>query len=197
MSKKQLTLLQIGLLAIAVIAMVIPVYQNIQFNKNQVRLIQEFEADETKADIQWMNEANKNITDANFYANDPFDEQGKVNYTDDRAEDIGVLTIDKLGEKMAIYDKIDEHSLADGVAMLEGTHYPTGGKEQTTVVTGHRGTAYASIFKHIDLMEVGDRAEIENGKETLVYEVYKKEVVLPWETEKLNVEKDMDKLILL
>lgn len=191
-----LTVVQVILILGAVIALLYPVVSSHYFLKNNYTVIADFEDKaEGQRKIDEYRELNSKVTNDNFYTEDPFSRYKEIETTTQEA--IGVLHIPQIGEELAIYETTNTLSLAVGVGMLDGTHYPTGGINNTTVVTGHRGTSNATILQHLDKLELGDIFWINNGVEDLYYQVYDSKTVLPHQTDELRVVEGKDVVILL
>lgn len=192
---KRLTMIQYILLIFLSVVLITPFAQNRQFQTRMGMEIEEFRKQDHTEEIKDMQEVNQHINESgNFYTEDPF--AGTTVY-EDRANMIGVLSIPKIDEELSVYDRTDNLSLREGVGLLDGTHQPTGGIGNTTVLTGHDGMADASIFRNLDKLEFGDTFTFDNGEEILTYEVYEVAVVLPHETDVIQQIPDQDTMILL
>lgn len=191
-----LTKIQIALLLGAIGLLLIPVISSYYFVTHNYDVIADFVGHETTTEeFDQYEEYNNSITDANFYTEDPFSRYEVVETNEPKT--VGVLHIPQLGEELAIYEDTNDQTLAKGVGLLAGTHYPTGGLNQTTVVTGHRGTRDATIFQNIDKLEVGDVFWVDNGVDNLYYEIYDSVIALPHQTDLLRIVPEQDTFILL
>lgn len=76
-------------------------------------------------------------------------------YIGETVKPIGILYIPRLKEEIPIYMGVSEHVLDLGVGIIDNTSIP-GGAGTHSVLSGHRGTHNAQIFRHLDEMEVGD-----------------------------------------
>lgn len=192
---KILTYIQIGLMMFLSVVLLFPFVKNYQFNARIKTEINDFRSQDRTEQVEQMVQINEEIHEKdNFYTTDPFHEQ--VRYAD-RAEMLGVLEIPKIDEELTVYDRTDSLSLREGVGLLEGTHLPTGGIGNTTVLTGHDGMAEATIFRNLDKLEDGDVFTFDNGVEVLTYEVYDTITVEPHETDYIQQIPDQDTMILL
>ena len=110
---------------------------------------------------------------------------------------MGYIDIGKLGVQLPIYHGVDPTVLQVGVGHLEGTSLPVGGKSTHSVLSGHRGLPSARLFTDLDKMEIGDTFTITVLRQTLVYQVDQIKVVLPDESQDLQIETDQDYCTLL
>ena len=110
---------------------------------------------------------------------------------------MGYLVIPSLDLKMLIYHGTDDATLAAGVGHLEGTSLPVGGASTHSVLTAHSGMRSMRAFDDIRKLEKGDLfAACIYGKE-YVYEVESTEVVLPHETDSLEITEGEDRMTLV
>ena len=115
----------------------------------------------------------------------------------DVSDPVGVVHIPSLDLHMRLYLSATEENLEKGAAVIDGTDLPLGGKGRRSVIAGHRGWYGPVYFLHLDQLEAGDRIILEVLNQTLVYEVKDKEVIAPYETEKLAPKKEEDIITLL
>ena len=105
-------------------------------------------------------------------------------------EVIGTLMIPKINVEIPIYDGIDGYNLEKGVAHLNDTSYPTGEPSTHSVLAGHSGLTRAKILDDLDKVVIGDNFQIEYLDTLTNYEVIDIRVVLPYETESLQIQND-------
>lgn len=105
---------------------------------------------------------------------------------------IGYLEIPKLGIYLPIYHGLDEEVLQKGIGHIPETSLPVGGESTHCVLSGHSGLPAARILTELDQMEEGDRFYIHVLDETLAYEVDQISVVLPEDTEAVQIEEGRD-----
>lgn len=105
---------------------------------------------------------------------------------------MGYIEIPKINCTLAIYHGTSDSVLQVGVGHIEGTSLPVGGVGTHCVVSGHRGLPSAKLFTNLDKLEVGDIFMMRVLDETLTYEVDQVLIVLPHETDALNVDPEMD-----
>lgn len=110
---------------------------------------------------------------------------------------IGYLEIPKLNLYLPIYHGTEESVLEKGVGHMEGTSLPTGGRSTHCVLSGHTGLPTARLFTHLDELEEGDMFYIHVLDETLAYQVNQKCVVLPDETDQIQITEGKDYVTLL
>lgn len=100
---------------------------------------------------------------------------------------MSTIEIPKLGVSLPVYHGTGVDVLQSAIGHLEGTSLPVGGKSTHCVVSGHRGLPSAKLFTSLDKLVVGDTFTLRTLDETLSYEVDEISVVLPEETEKLQI----------
>ncbi|MDO4323375.1 MAG: class C sortase [Lachnospiraceae bacterium] len=110
---------------------------------------------------------------------------------------IGYLEIPKLGVYMPIYHGTSDEVLQKGIGHMEDTSLPVGGASTHSVLSGHTGLPAAKILTDLDQMEEGDRFYIHVLNRVLAYEVDQIKVVLPEETEDIQIVKGEDYVTLL
>lgn len=110
---------------------------------------------------------------------------------------IGYLEIPRLQLMLPIYEGTDEDVLARGVGHMEQTSLPVGGASTHCVLAGHTGLPTAKLFTHLDKMKEGDLFYIHELDEILTYKVDRISVVLPDETDALQIEEGKDYVTLL
>lgn len=122
-----------------------------------------------------------------------------VSYNDLLAvtDSLGYLEIPKLELYLPIYHGTDEDVLEKGVGHMKGTSLPVGGSSTHCVLSGHTGLPAAKLFTHLDELNEGDMFYIHVLNETLAYQVDKKSVVLPTETDEIQIEEGKDYVTLL
>lgn len=101
---------------------------------------------------------------------------------------MGYISIDKIGVELPIYHGVDEAVLQFAVGHLEGTSFPVSGDSTHAVLSGHRGLPSATLFTHLNELEIGDTFEIDVLKEQYTYRVDQIKIVLPIEVEDLQIE---------
>ena len=100
---------------------------------------------------------------------------------------MSTVEIPKLGCSLPVYHGTSNEVLQIAIGQLEGSSLPVGGKSTHCVMSGHRGLPSAKLFTSLDKLTVGDVFSIRTLDETLSYEVDEISIVLPEETEKLQI----------
>lgn len=97
------------------------------------------------------------------------------------------VEIPKLNCSLPVYHSTDTDVLQIAIGHLEGSSLPVGGRSTHCVLSGHRGLPSAKLFTSLDKLVEGDTFSIRTLDETLSYEVDKISIVLPEETELLQI----------
>ncbi len=105
---------------------------------------------------------------------------------------MGVVEIPSIGVKLPIYHGVAEEVLTVAIGHIEWSSLPTGGEGTHTVLSGHRGLPSARLFTDLDELEEGDLFMLSVLDETLTYEVDQILIVLPHETDALELEENKD-----
>lgn len=102
-------------------------------------------------------------------------------------ESLGYITIPKINVNLPIYEGTGNTVLEKGVGHLELSSYPLGGESTHCVLSGHRGLPEAVLFTDLDQLEAGDKFYLHTLDEVLAYQVDQIKVVLPSQTEDLEI----------
>ncbi len=105
---------------------------------------------------------------------------------------MGYIEIPSISCYLPIYHGTQEDILQIAIGHIEGTSLPVGGASTHTVLSGHRGLPSARLFTDLDKLVPGDRFIINVLDETLTYEVYDIQTVLPHQIETLRIEENKD-----
>ena len=100
---------------------------------------------------------------------------------------MGYLTIEKIKVQLPIYHGTSDKVLNSAVGHVEGSSIPVGGKNTHAVLSAHRGLPSAKLFTNLDKLEKGDVFTIRILDRTITYQVDQVLIVLPEETNDLNV----------
>lgn len=103
---------------------------------------------------------------------------------------VGNLIIPIINVDLPIYDGLEENNLEKGVVHLDNTSYPNGQSSTHSVLAGHSGLTRAKILDDLDRVNIGDEFQIEYMGDTTYYQVIDIKVVLPYETEGLQIVED-------
>lgn len=132
---------------------------------------------------------------------DPF--SGGVRLEDSKLQTVnddgvfGYLDIPRINERLPIYLGATSANLGKGVAQIEGTSLPIGGSGTHSVIAGHRGWRGTPVFRYVDELKSGDEFYIHVYGKVLTYEVVGQEVILPAQSEKLEIDPAKDQVTLL
>ena len=110
---------------------------------------------------------------------------------------MGYVSIPKLGVELPLYHGISAEVLNVACGHLEGTSLPIGGESTHCVLSAHRGLPHAKLFTELDKMEVGDTFTITVLNRTVTYQVDQIKVVLPNETNDVQIAQGEDLCTLL
>ncbi len=100
---------------------------------------------------------------------------------------MGYITIEKIKVQLPIYHGTSDKVLNSAVGHVEGSSIPVGGESTHAVLSAHRGLPSAKLFTNLDKVEVGDVFTIRILDRTITYQVDQILIVLPHETEALNL----------
>ncbi len=168
MKKKNIGKLRVGLIIIALGLgfMLYPLTSILFNNLISERRMAEFQKQESQVSTDVLGEIlskaisyNDELDDGAEGVVDPFDVENysTVNPLDYGDGDVfGYISIPKIDESLPIYLGASEYHLSIGVAQVDGTNLPIGGKDTRAVIAGHRGYTTHRIFKNLNKMEPGD-----------------------------------------
>lgn len=131
---------------------------------------------------------------------DPFttdENKNTYNYFKNSDEVFAYLVIPKLGKNLPIYLDASLYHISIGVAQVEGTSIPVGGKGTRSVIAGHRDWWGDDMFLFIDELVEGDDVYVKRAGKTLHYKVSDKEVIGPYDRDRLEKRENEDILTLL
>ncbi|WP_294899936.1 class C sortase [uncultured Eubacterium sp.] len=109
----------------------------------------------------------------------------------------GYLEIPKIDCRMSLYLGSSDAHMDMGAAVLGGTSLPLGGENTNCVIAGHRGWKQRAYFKRIEELKTGDEIRVTNPWQCLHYQVAYTEIILPTDSEKLEIQDGKDMLTLL
>ncbi|MGX7025253.1 class C sortase [Vagococcus hydrophili] len=110
---------------------------------------------------------------------------------------IGSISIPKINSQLPIFDVTNASFLQEGITLLPGASYPSGGKSTHSVLTGHTGLPNKKLFTDLKVLVKGDIIYLHVLGETIGYEVDQIKTVLPNQLDDLKVEKGKDLLTLV
>lgn len=131
---------------------------------------------------------------------DPFttdENKNTYNYFKNSDEVFAYLVIPKLGKNLPIYLDASLYHISIGVAQVEGTSIPVGGKGTRSVIAGHRDWWGDDMFLFIDELVEGDDVYVKRAGKTLHYKVSDKEIIGPYDRDRLEKREGEDILTLL
>ena len=105
---------------------------------------------------------------------------------------MGYITIEKIKVQLPIYHGTSDKVLNTAVGHVEGSSLPVGGESTHAVLSAHRGLPSAKLFTNLDKLETGDIFTIKILDRLITYEVDQVLIVLPEETDSLNIERGKD-----
>lgn len=93
-----------------------------------------------------------------------------------RGEAFAFIRIPRIDVEQAVFSGVDVPTLKKGPGHMDGTPVP--GQPGNAVISGHR-TTYGRPFFDFDLLEAGDRIEVETAVGVHIYEIREIQVVKP------------------
>ena len=153
---------------------------------------------EAKQRIESIEKCNDTIFENPEAFQDPFSFQstvkGAIDCTNHAIDEniFAVLEIPKLKIREPIYIGATVENLNIGVAQVEGSSLPIGGQNTHAVIAGHRGGIIREQFQHLDKLNEGDVFHIHVLNETISYRITGQEVILPHETDSLQIQPEHD-----
>ncbi|WP_297391816.1 class C sortase [uncultured Peptoniphilus sp.] len=144
---------------------------------------------------------NEKVTKGDANIIDPFSNEDYKGYYDikgiDKDQVFAYLIIPKLDMKKPIYLDATYKHLDLGVAQVEGTSLPLGGKSTRSVIAGHRGWWGDLMFYNVEKLEAGDDIFIDGRSGLLKYKVTGEEIIDPSDWEKVLPIEGRDMVTLL
>lgn len=160
---------------------------------------------EMEAQIQQARDYNQQLLNSSAVMTEPFsmeafqdalegyDEILKINDTGI----MGYLDIPSISVHLPIYHGTGTDALQHGVGHLKTTSFPVGGDSTHAVLSAHSGLPNADMFDRLPEMEVGDIFSITILLQTIYYQVYDIETVLPDQTASLYIQESKDLVTLV
>lgn len=105
---------------------------------------------------------------------------------------MGIMRIPKLKVSLPIYHTTKDTVLQVGIGHYVGSSLPVGGLGTHCILSGHTGLPSAKLLTDVDQMEIDDQFYIDVLGDTLAYQVYNIQTVLPEEVDSLNVSPEKD-----
>lgn len=110
---------------------------------------------------------------------------------------MGYVTIPKINQELPVYHGTGDAVLSEAVGHYEGSSLPVGGPSTHSVVSAHRGLPTATLFTHLDRMEIGDTFSFKILNRTFTYEVDQIRIVEPNDISLIGIEEGKDYCTLL
>lgn len=110
---------------------------------------------------------------------------------------LGSLTIPKIKVDLPVFDETNDILLNKGATLLQGTSYPTGGKNTHAVISAHRGLPHADMFDELPKSKVGDQFFLKIGKQKLAYQIESTKIIEPTDTSDLIIQPSRDLVTLM
>lgn len=134
------------------------------------------------------------MTNDNSLVND--ENSGYYNVLD-IGETMGSIEIPSIDVNLPIYHGVGEEVLSQGIGHMSNSSFPVGGLGTHTALTGHRGLPSSKLFRDLDKVEKDELFYIHTLDETLAYKIEDIQVVLPSETNWLEMKEDKDYVTLI
>lgn len=157
-------------------------------------------AEEVATETQNAEEYNEVVKNSDVTVSDPFtaeDYQTKYEKFTKTNTPFAYLSIPKLDKHLPLYLDANLEHISLGVAQVDGTSIPIGGAGSRSVIAGHRGWWTDTMFLYVDQLQAGDYVYIERAEETMRYVVHDKEVIGPYDWDKLAPRGEEDIITLL
>lgn len=162
-------------------------------------------AQEMNEQIQEAIDYNRRLLNASAVMSDPFSEEAFLAALD-RYDEIlavnatgimGYLDIPSINVHLPIYHGTGSYALQHGVGHLQSTSFPVGGESTHAVLSAHSGLTNSDMFDDLPDVRLGDLFSVTVLTQTLWYEAYEREVILPEDTASLSIQPGEDLVTLL
>lgn len=156
--------------------------------------------DEIAKETENAKEYNQVIENSDITVSDPFtaeDYETKYEEFTKTNTPFAYLSIPKLDKHLPLYLDANLDHISKGVAQVDGTSIPIGGAGTRSVIAGHRGWWTDTMFLYVDQLQAGDYVYVERAEETMRYVVHDKEVIGPYDWDKLAPRADEDIITLM
>lgn len=157
-----------------------------------------------KAEVEEENanakEYNQTVRDSDITVSDPFTtEDYQTRYAKFTKTNVpfAYLSIPKLDKYLPLYLDATLDHISRGVAQVDGSSIPVGGAGTRSVIAGHRGWWTDTYFLYINQLKEGDYVYVERAEQTMRYVVHDKEVIDPYDWDKLSPRGDADIITLM
>ncbi|WP_297281828.1 class C sortase [uncultured Anaerococcus sp.] len=175
-------------------------YSAAYLQKNFEELQETRDPSEIAAETENAKEYNEVIKKSDISIVDPFtagDYQTRYEKFTKTNIPFAYLSIPKLDKHLPLYLDATLDHISKGVAQVDGSSIPVGGPGTRSVIAGHRGWWTDTYFLYLDQLKEGDYVYVERAEETMRYVVHDKEVIDPYDWDKLAPRGEEDILTLL
>ena len=205
MKKNKIGIVLVLMLFIGVCGLLYPSVSQYWNTKTQTRAVENYrdildslQPEEYDSFFEQAENYNTALSKLNFPLTDYYKLQGYKDILDISGTGImGYISIPKLGVELPLYHGISAEVLNVACGHLEGTSFPIGGENTHCVLSAHRGLPHAKLFTELDKMEIGDTFTITVLNRTVTYQVNQIKVVLPNETNDVQIAQGQDLCTLL
>lgn len=193
---------------IGIVVMAYPFISRLYYRIDSTEDVDQFKAgtedlstDEIKRRIDLAHAFNESLSGE--IADDPYtrekQEAGRKEYARmlELNEMMGHVEIPRINQDLPMYAGTSEDVLQKGIGHLEGTSLPVGGNNTHSVLTAHSGLPEATLFTHLNQLEIGDKFYIHNIEGVMAYQVDQVKVIEPTNFEDLVVFPGHDYVTLL
>ena len=195
MKKNKIGILLVLMLFIGVCGLLYPSVSQYWNSKTQTQAVENYreilaslKPEDYDAFFEEAEKYNSQLNELNFPLTDYYKLKGYNDILNVSGTGImGYLSISKLGVELPLYHGISAEVLNVACGHLEGTSLPIGGENTHCVLSAHRGLPHAKLFTELDKMEVGDTFTITVLNRTITYQVDQIKVVLPNETDDVQI----------
>ncbi|MBQ7088374.1 MAG: class C sortase [Clostridia bacterium] len=195
MKKNKIGILLVLMLFIGVCGLLYPSVSQYWNSKTQTRAVENYreildslQPEDYDAFFEEAENYNAKLNELNFPLTDYHTLKGYTDILDVSGTGImGYVSIPKVGVELPLYHGISAEVLNIACGHLEGTSFPVGGENTHCVLSAHRGLPHAKLFTELDKMEVGDTFTITVLNRTVTYQVDQIKVVLPNETNDVQI----------
>ena len=195
MKKNKIRILLVLMLFVGVCGLLYPSVSQYWNSKTQTKAVENYreilnslQQEDYDAFFEEAKNYNAELNKLNFPLSDYHKLKGYHNILDVSGTGImGYVSIPKIGVELPLYHGISAEVLNVACGHLEGTSLPIGGESTHCVLSAHRGLPHAKLFTELDKMEVGDTFTITVLNRTVTYQVDQIKVVLPNDTNDVQI----------
>ena len=109
----------------------------------------------------------------------------------------GYVQIPKMKVKLPLYLGATMENLRRGAAIMGQTSLPLGQVNGNCVIAAHRGYQGIPYFRDIERLKIGDKVYLRNPWKKMKYRVQKIQIIDPYDTDKIKIQKGKDMITLL